>query len=361
MRSSAAPNPRHDSEAGFVLLAAIVLVVLLLISLSIAAPKMARAIQRDKDLETIHRGEQYRQAIKNYYQKFGAYPTSVKQLLNTNNMRFLRQEYADPLTGKNDWKPVLFGQAHVRPLGFFGKPLTAMGGIAATGALGAGITPGMYAIDSNATDASGNPISGAGATGSNPGTTDTGTTSAFGSSFGSTPGGGSMFSSGQNGTGKTVGQPIGGAGPASGLGSTGPGSPMGGTPFGSSSGTSATTFGAEGTGPIVGFTLPVKKSSLIDYMEQTAYNKWEFNYDPAADQLQQAVSLLGGAGSMNNSNSATSAMGANSTTMGNGNLFGNQNGNSGTQNGTNPGPTGPSLPTTNPGNPQPQNPDNPQQ
>lgn len=349
---SSSPNPRHDSESGFVLLAALVLVVLLLISLAIAAPKMARAIQRDKDLETIHRGEQYREAIKLYYQKFGAYPTSVKQLLNTNNMRFLRQEYTDPQTGKNDWKPVLFGQAHVRPLGFFGKPLTAMGGLAASGALGVGFTPGMYAIEPNSTDASGNPISG---TGNTPGSTGNNTagTVGGGSAFGSTSSGGSMFGNGQNGTGNSFGQPIGGMGTT-----PGGGSPTG-SGLGTSNGTSATTFGAEGTGPIVGFTLPVKKPSLIDYMEQTAYNKWEFNYDPAADQLQQAVSLLGGGSNLNNSNSATTAMGANSTTMGSGNsnLFGNTNGNSGTQN-ANPGPTGPTPPTSNP---QPQNPDNPQQ
>lgn len=346
-------NPRQDGESGFVLLAAIVLVVLLLISLAVAAPKMARAIQRDKDLETIQRGEQYRQAIKNYYQKFGAYPTSVKQLLNTNNMRFLRQEYTDPLTGKNDWKPVLYGQAHVRPLGFFGKPLTAMGGLAATGALGAGITPGMYAIEPNSTDTNGNP-SGTSGTGSGTGTADNGP----GSTFGAAPGGGGLFGNGPNVGGSSFGQPIGGMGQTSGPGSTGPGSPAGGMGFGTSSGTSATTFGAEGTGPIVGFTLPVKKPSLIDYMEQTAYNKWEFNYDPAADQLQQAVSLLGGAASMNNSNSATSA---NSFTNGGaGSPFGSTGAN-GTTGPSNPGPTGPSLPTTNPTNPQPQNPDNPQQ
>jgi type II secretory pathway pseudopilin PulG len=363
MMSSSA---RHDGESGFVLLAAIVLLVLLLISLAIAAPKVAQSIQRDKELEAIHRGEQYRLAIKLYYQKFGAYPTSVKQLLNTNNLRFLRQEYTDPLTGKDDWKPVLFGQAHVRPLGFFGKPLSAVGGIAASGVMGGGMTPGMYAIEPSSTDANGNP------TDSNNGTSST-TESAANNSAGTTAGsfgssnsslGGGMFSSGQSGFGSSFGSSSGGFGStSSGFGSsaspsptTGAGSTMG-SGFG---GTSATTFGGNGVGPIVGFTLPIRKPSLIDYMEQTAYNKWEFNYDPAADMLQQAVSLLGGGATMNNSTSATTAnsfgFGSNSSSNGAGSIFGSSNsgasnGNSGTQNGTNP-------PTTNP---QPQNPDNPQQ
>jgi len=45
----------------------------------------------------------------------------------------------------------------------------------------------------------------------------------------------------------------------------------------------------------VGFTLPVDKPSLIDYKQQARYNKWEFNYDPAADQAQAMGGLTNGA------------------------------------------------------------------
>ncbi|HTV81792.1 MAG TPA: hypothetical protein VME18_04005 [Acidobacteriaceae bacterium] len=363
--SASSSHPRHDGESGFVLLAAIVLVVLLLISLAIAAPKVAQSIQRDKELEAIHRGDQYRLAIKLYYQKFGAFPTSVDQLLNTNNMRFLRQRYTDPLTGKDDWKPIYYGHAHVRPLGFFGKPLSAVGGIAASGIMGGGVTPGMYAIEPTSTDANGNPTSGS-SDGNNPaGTTDNSSVGATsGSSLGSSNGsmGDQMFSGGQSGLGSGFGSSFGsttsGPGSTSGLGSTGSTGTATGSGFGSMGGTSATTFGANGTGPIVGFTLPVNKPSLIDYMEQTAYNKWEFNYDPAADQLQQAVSLFGGGGTtMNSSSSATTAnsfgFGSNSSTSGSGSLFGGSNsgtlnGNSGTSTGTQ---NGGNAPTTNPQTP----------
>ena len=140
-----------ENEEGYVLLAVIFLTVILLISLAIAAPKIAKSIQRDKDLETIHRGEQYKRAIKLYYQKFGSYPTSIDQLVETNQMRFLRKKYTDPETGKDDWKPVLFGQAHVRPLGFFGQPLMMAGAMAGAGS--------MYAVSATTTtDANGVPI-----------------------------------------------------------------------------------------------------------------------------------------------------------------------------------------------------------
>jgi len=298
MRSSPKTN-HHDAEAGFVLLAAIFLCVLLLISVAIAAPKMARAIQRDKEMETIHRGEQYRRAIQLYYRKFGHYPTSIDQLVNTNNIRFLRKKYSDPLTGKDDWKPIYFGQAHVRPLGFFGQPLLAMAGLA-------GSMASMYAPVAAATDANGVPVA------STDGSSDTSSTSPasgssgsglFGSSpstpgsgFGNTPGsslgsGSSMFGS-NSPMGSSSTSPFGGS-------ST---SPMGGSTIGATSGsqgsgTSASTFG--GGGPIVGFTLPVNKPSLIDYMKQTSYNHWEFNYDPMADQAKAMAGMSGGAANPN--------------------------------------------------------------
>lgn len=344
-------HPSRDSESGFVLLAVICLLVLFLISLAIAAPKVAQSIQRDKDLETIHRGEQYEHAIKLYYHQFRQYPTSVDQLLDTNNMRFLRQKYADPLTGKVDWKPVYYGHAHVHPLGFFGKPLSAIGGIAAASTL-MGSSGGMYAIESNSTDANGNSADDSSDDGFGS-SSDSNGQSAFGSSSG-----GDMFSGQSSG--------IDGAGSAgTGLSS----SSTSASPFGSSpGGTSATTFGAEGTGLIVGFTLPVNKPSLVDYMEQTRYNKWEFNYDPVADQIEQAVSLLGGGANtaIDGASGDAATNGANGTSG----TTGSTDDGFGSMNGSGTSTTGSSIFGSDSGNtngssttstPQPNSPDTPQQ
>ena len=49
------PGPKlavPPSEQGYVILLAIFLVALLVIALAIAAPQVAKSIQRDKDLET---------------------------------------------------------------------------------------------------------------------------------------------------------------------------------------------------------------------------------------------------------------------------------------------------------------------
>ena len=85
------PESQTDPEDGYILLAVLILVFFLLLSLSIAAPRVAKEIQRDKEQEAVERGLQYQRAIKLYYKKFGSYPTDVKQLEKTNDIRFLRR------------------------------------------------------------------------------------------------------------------------------------------------------------------------------------------------------------------------------------------------------------------------------
>jgi hypothetical protein len=49
----------------------------------------------------IHRGVQYSRAVSKFVKKFRRYPTSVEELESTNNIRFLRKRYKDPITGKD--------------------------------------------------------------------------------------------------------------------------------------------------------------------------------------------------------------------------------------------------------------------
>src|SRR5579875_3981114 len=93
-----------DPEAGYLLVGVVVMVALVLIALSVAAPIVAKDLRRQKELESQHRAQQYVRAIRLFYRKTHSYPGSIEALKNTNNVRFLRQEYVDPLTGKNDWK-----------------------------------------------------------------------------------------------------------------------------------------------------------------------------------------------------------------------------------------------------------------
>src|ERR1700728_2348810 len=141
-----------DAEDGYLLLTVLVMIFLVLLALSIAAPKLAKQIQRDKEQEAVQRGLQYRRAIQLYYKKFSAYPTDIKQLEKTNEIRFLRKRYKDPITGQDDWRLIHMGEAKVPLMGFFGQPLQAglstasIGPGLAAGAPGTPGTPGAPGI-----------------------------------------------------------------------------------------------------------------------------------------------------------------------------------------------------------------------
>src|SRR5690242_2100293 len=102
------------NQRGYLLLSVMLLIAIMLLMLSIEAPRMAQQIKRDKENELIHRGKEYAKAVRKYVRKTGNYPTSLEQLEDTNHVRFLRKRFEDPMTGKADWKLVHQGEAEVK-------------------------------------------------------------------------------------------------------------------------------------------------------------------------------------------------------------------------------------------------------
>lgn len=78
--------------------------VLLLISLSASLPSVYQDGRREREAELVFRGTQYARAVALFHKQFNRYPVSVKELMGTNGMRFLRQEYADPMDPKGQWR-----------------------------------------------------------------------------------------------------------------------------------------------------------------------------------------------------------------------------------------------------------------
>ncbi len=80
-------------------------------------PSITFEIRRDREEEMIHRGVQYSRAIRAYYKKFGHYPTKLEDLEDTNQSRYLRKRYKDPLNCKNgkcgDFKLLHFGEVQM--------------------------------------------------------------------------------------------------------------------------------------------------------------------------------------------------------------------------------------------------------
>jgi type II secretory pathway pseudopilin PulG len=241
-------------DEGFMLIFAIILIFLVMLALSVAAPRIAKQLQRDKEQESARRAEQYVRAIRIFYLKFHRYPTSIEQLDKTNNQKFLRAHYIDPLTGKDDWRIIHQGENKTTVKGFFGDDLPGLpAGLGAAGGLGSS-------------------IGGAQTTGG------TSSGSAFNNSGIGGAGAGSAFGqSGAGTTGTTTGATTGSSTGSSGVASQ-----------------DATTFTGSGGGPIIGIGSSKSGDAILVVNEQDTYQDWEFLYDPRIEALYAKGNLLGG-------------------------------------------------------------------
>jgi type II secretory pathway pseudopilin PulG len=314
----------REGEQGFMLVGLIVAIFLILLVLGIAAPRVAKELQREREVEAMHRANQYVRAIQLYYRKNGTYPASMDALEKSNNIRFLRQKYLDPMTGKADWRLIHVGEAKTTVKGFFGQPL-------------AGLAPGLGAAAGMASSGG----IGAGAAGSGTGSNSAYGGSSSGSAFGSSSGGSSFGSSSGSSFGSSSGSAFGssssgssafgsstptGATGQSGAGAGGAttGSGSSGTSSGSSSGISsqsATSFTGGGA-PFVGIGVPKEGAAIVVVNEQATYQTWEFLYDPRVDQMKSKASLFGGgpasasATGLGTANSLSSGVGGTGNTSG---------------------------------------------
>ena len=311
-------NPRQG-EQGYVLLMLLLVVAMMIIAAGVIVPSVTFDIKRDREEEMIHRGVQYSRAIRAYYKKFGRYPAKLEDLENTNQLRFLRKRYKDPLTGK-DFKLLHYGEAKL-----------SLNGIA------------------SGTIAGATPVSGMATSGG------LGQTSSFGgnSSFGNNSN--SLFGQNSQSTGNpTTGTNPSQAGasptdsPTDATGSNAPGSNNSTGNSGNGASGSNTQFGGA---PIVGVASTSKESTIREYDHKKKYDQWQFVYDPTFDQgflittpYQPSIQMLGQQQNLNGQNNpgqngqnGNSSAFSNSFGNSSGNSFGNSFGNSGTQNNSSPG------------------------
>ena len=269
------PSHRAAGEEGYLLLGVIVLVALVLISLAVVAPVIAKQLRRDKEVESEHRAQQYVRAIRLYYRKFNAYPPSIDALKQSNNIRFLRQEYVDPLTGKSDWRIIHLGEQKTTIKVFFGQELGAVG---ASGGLG----PGLGSAASLASSPAGSSAGG-------------GITSPLGAGLAPTQGVGSSAASGATGASGSSGT----LGSLGGLASSG-------------------STGGAGGGAIIGVGTARTGPSILTPNKQTTYETWEFWYDPRIEQLYKKGQMNAGMSSGTLNSQSASSFGATGSSGGTG-------------------------------------------
>lgn len=212
------------SERGYVLLTLLLVMALLIIAAGTAATDIAFSIRREREEELIHRGVQYRRAIRAFTKKTGRFPVRIEELDNTDGMRFLRKHYKDPITGKD------FKLVHMSDIQIYTNP--------------SAVVPNA-GVDIDTGTVSGDP---------------------------------------SNGT-KTAGPPADSAGnppdpsltPGSQAGQRGP----------TAASLSASSSGPQpvGGGLIVGVVSSSKKQSIREFDHKRHYNEWRFYYDTAFDQF----------------------------------------------------------------------------
>jgi len=229
-------------------------------------------LQRDREQEMIHRGVQYSRAIRNYYKKFGRYPTRLEDLDNTNNLRYLRKHYKDPVTGK-DFKLLHYGDPGVTLTGSIGS--TPIAGANTVGQL-------------NASGSGNSAFGGSSSAFSQSSAFGGGSNSAFGGNSGSSFGGnsnsafgaGSNSGFGSNSNSQTT-SPQQGTNTAAGSDSSQTVTPTPGTASGDTSSSTQQVFGG---GPIVGVASNSKDTTIREFNKKRKYNEWQFVYDPTTDR-----------------------------------------------------------------------------
>jgi hypothetical protein len=269
------------------LLAVLFMMAIMLITALAVAPRFIQQARRDREEEMIHRGTEYMRAIKRYYRKFGRYPANVEQLENTNQVRFLRKRYKDPLVNDGQWKLLHFGDV---------SALAAAAGIGVQGAAAL-----QASLQTSLQGANSLNQSAGGAT-SSTGTDQASSTSPQGaqpstqqqSSFAGGPGAGGAQAgtdAGQFGSGGGAGgtgQSGFSLGPGPGQ-SSGPGAVQG-QGSATQTGSNNTIFGTSGVGgqtfgggAIVGVASKSKDPTIRVFNKKKTYDEWQFFYSPMLD------------------------------------------------------------------------------
>lgn len=232
-------------------------VALLAIGALTLVEKVEFQIKRDREEEMIHRGVQYSRAVRRYFKKFGRYPNRIEELESTNNIRFLRQRYKDPITGK-DFKPL-----HMTDVQISFGPGVGPGGIGAASGQGnaAGLQSGGLGLSASQSDANGNAPAARGpsAIGGAPPTGDPGLTANNG-----------QGDSGQNADNNSAQQVT--APPGQTVQQTG------------AMATAAPGPQVFGGGAIVGVVSTSKLKTIREFNKKDHYNQWQFIYDPTSDR-----------------------------------------------------------------------------
>ncbi|MGH9745339.1 MAG: hypothetical protein ACRD59_04430 [Candidatus Acidiferrales bacterium] len=309
----------RTGERGYAMLLALGLIMVLLISSTALVANLRIEGKRQREDETIWRGQQYARAIRLYFHKTGHYPQTVEDLKKgMPQLHFLRQEYKDPMNKSDGSWRFIYVNAAGQIIGSTKYTSLQQMALVDSGGLmpgQGGQIPGQPGIPvSSLTNSSG--------FGSATGDTSSGSSNSAGATGSTTgaqnppsaptdpnalppPPGQAPDPSGQNPQGQ---QPPAAPGtPPSGIGGTGIGSPGAQSPFGTLNGQTGNPIDQQKpTGPVDGPVLGAFMTGVackLDAPSQKVYHhgkkylEWEFIWNPleeAAANLNQSLNGQGG-------------------------------------------------------------------
>lgn len=99
-------TPGRPREAGYNLVALIVLLVVINIAVAAAMPLWSSVVRRDQESELLFRGWQYAEAIRVFKARFGRNPVSLEEMVEV-RPRCLRQLWTDPVSESGEWELLL--------------------------------------------------------------------------------------------------------------------------------------------------------------------------------------------------------------------------------------------------------------
>jgi type II secretory pathway pseudopilin PulG len=282
---------RRRRDSGAMLLAILFMMAIMVIVAMAMAPSFIQQAKRDREEEMIHRGTEYARAVKKYYKKFGRYPANLEQLDNTNQIRFLRRRFKDPLTKEGDWKLLHYGD--IQAIAGIGTGIQGVAGLQGQGGVQganplASLSSGANAAGATGSDQGANTAPqgaqltpqqpGAGLGNQTPGNAQPGTGTSPSGTAGQGAGGQSGFSLAPG-----IGQSSGSGGGQQGQTATGQNAT-------GQTGTNNSIFGNSGVGgqtfgggAIVGVASKDKDKTIRIYNKKKTYDEWVFIYSPAME------------------------------------------------------------------------------
>jgi type II secretory pathway pseudopilin PulG len=283
LRSQITNHKLQIRQRGYMMITLMLALALMTIALLAAVPSIKQQIMRDREDEMRHRGTAYMRAIQHYYKKFNRYPNKVEDLENTNNMRFLRKRYTDPMTRDPvTGKEKDFKFLHQQDIALNNGPVLGNQPNGQTGPGGQAAFGGQSGFGGqNSFGGPGGFAGSQGGFGGNQG--------GFGGAqggFGSSAGASGPGVSGPGGNDQSSQNSANGDSGNSSSGSASSGSSPGGSSNSSSSpntnGFNGPTFGG---GPILGVASTNKKDkSIHEFFGKNHYSDWLFIYVPMADR-----------------------------------------------------------------------------